>query len=150
MCDRLTFCVCPRRSSDDQEVLFDQILMGQLEFPLPYWDNVSETAKVRVWKGGGEGRSGEGGKGFQGGRKRGVEMEDGVEDDTLELSRFRVWKRTFTVSSVCVGLDPVHAGGGGRPEIHFPAGAGTPLGQCKLQGPPPGHPTNQHSTSPGK
>lgn len=36
------------RSSDDQEVLFDQILMGQLEFPLPYWDNVSETAKVSV------------------------------------------------------------------------------------------------------
>lgn len=34
------------RSSEDQEVLFDQILMGQLEFPLPYWDNVSETAKV--------------------------------------------------------------------------------------------------------
>uniref|UniRef100_A0A671WTT9 Serine/threonine-protein kinase DCLK2 n=1 Tax=Sparus aurata TaxID=8175 RepID=A0A671WTT9_SPAAU len=33
-----------RGSSDDQEVLFDQILMGQLEFPLPYWDNVSETA----------------------------------------------------------------------------------------------------------
>lgn len=36
------------RSSDDQEVLFDQILMGQLEFPLPYWDNVSETAKVNI------------------------------------------------------------------------------------------------------
>ncbi|CAG00429.1 unnamed protein product, partial [Tetraodon nigroviridis] len=34
-----------RGSSDDQEVLFDQILGGQLEFPLPYWDNVSETAK---------------------------------------------------------------------------------------------------------
>lgn len=34
------------RSSEDQELLFDQILMGQLEFPLPYWDNVSETAKV--------------------------------------------------------------------------------------------------------
>ncbi|XP_075887841.1 serine/threonine-protein kinase DCLK1a isoform X2 [Nelusetta ayraudi] len=33
-----------RGSSEDQEVLFDQILMGQLEFPLPYWDNVSETA----------------------------------------------------------------------------------------------------------
>uniref|UniRef100_A0A3Q3G717 Serine/threonine-protein kinase DCLK2 n=1 Tax=Labrus bergylta TaxID=56723 RepID=A0A3Q3G717_9LABR len=33
-----------RGSNDDQEVLFDQILMGQLEFPLPYWDNVSETA----------------------------------------------------------------------------------------------------------
>lgn len=27
-------------------MLFDQILTGQLEFPLPYWDNVSETAKV--------------------------------------------------------------------------------------------------------
>lgn len=36
------------RSNDDQEVLFDQILMGQLEFPLPYWDNVSETAKVII------------------------------------------------------------------------------------------------------
>lgn len=22
--------------------------MGQLEFPLPYWDNVSETAKVNI------------------------------------------------------------------------------------------------------
>lgn len=29
-------------------MLFDQILMGQLEFPLPYWDNVSETAKVKA------------------------------------------------------------------------------------------------------
>uniref|UniRef100_A0A3B4UM24 Serine/threonine-protein kinase DCLK2 n=1 Tax=Seriola dumerili TaxID=41447 RepID=A0A3B4UM24_SERDU len=37
-----------RGSSDDQEVLFDQILMGQLEFPLPYWDNVSETAKELI------------------------------------------------------------------------------------------------------
>ncbi|XP_072301968.1 serine/threonine-protein kinase DCLK1a isoform X1 [Eucyclogobius newberryi] len=33
-----------RGSCEDQEVLFDQILMGQLEFPMPYWDNVSETA----------------------------------------------------------------------------------------------------------
>lgn len=41
------YFVC--RSSEDQEVLFDQILMGQLEFPLPYWDNVSETAKVNIW-----------------------------------------------------------------------------------------------------
>ncbi|XP_029374424.1 serine/threonine-protein kinase DCLK1a isoform X3 [Echeneis naucrates] len=37
-----------RGSSDDQEVLFDQILMGQLEFPLPYWDNISETAKELI------------------------------------------------------------------------------------------------------
>ncbi|XP_070773027.1 serine/threonine-protein kinase DCLK1-like isoform X2 [Enoplosus armatus] len=37
-----------RGSSDDQELLFDQILMGQLEFPLPYWDNVSETAKELI------------------------------------------------------------------------------------------------------
>uniref|UniRef100_A0A8C5GU59 Serine/threonine-protein kinase DCLK2 n=1 Tax=Gouania willdenowi TaxID=441366 RepID=A0A8C5GU59_GOUWI len=37
-----------RGSIEDQEVLFDQILMGQLEFPLPYWDNVSETAKELI------------------------------------------------------------------------------------------------------
>ncbi|XP_056140629.1 serine/threonine-protein kinase DCLK1a isoform X1 [Lampris incognitus] len=37
-----------RGSSDDQEVLFDQILMGQLEFPLPYWDNISDTAKELI------------------------------------------------------------------------------------------------------
>uniref|UniRef100_A0A3P8XSX4 Serine/threonine-protein kinase DCLK2 n=1 Tax=Esox lucius TaxID=8010 RepID=A0A3P8XSX4_ESOLU len=34
-----------RGSCDDQELLFDQILTGQLEFPLPYWDSVSEMAK---------------------------------------------------------------------------------------------------------
>lgn len=34
------------RSGDDQEVLFDQILMGQMDFPSPYWDNVSDSAKV--------------------------------------------------------------------------------------------------------
>uniref|UniRef100_A0A8C7YKV5 Serine/threonine-protein kinase DCLK2 n=1 Tax=Oryzias sinensis TaxID=183150 RepID=A0A8C7YKV5_9TELE len=37
-----------RGCSDDQEALFDQILMGQLEFPFPYWDNVSETAKELI------------------------------------------------------------------------------------------------------
>uniref|UniRef100_A0A3Q3DVP6 Serine/threonine-protein kinase DCLK2 n=1 Tax=Hippocampus comes TaxID=109280 RepID=A0A3Q3DVP6_HIPCM len=37
-----------RGSSEDQEVLFDQILMGQVEFPLPYWDNVSDTAKELI------------------------------------------------------------------------------------------------------
>ncbi|XP_024121169.1 serine/threonine-protein kinase DCLK1a [Oryzias melastigma] len=37
-----------RGSSEDQEALFDQILMGQLEFPFPYWDNVSETAKELI------------------------------------------------------------------------------------------------------
>ncbi|NXF21887.1 DCLK1 kinase, partial [Rhodinocichla rosea] len=35
-----------RGSGDDQEVLFDQILMGQMDFPSPYWDNVSDSAKV--------------------------------------------------------------------------------------------------------
>ncbi|KAM4045820.1 serine/threonine-protein kinase DCLK1 isoform 2-T2 [Anomaloglossus baeobatrachus] len=35
----------PFRGGDDQEVLFDQILMGQVDFPSPYWDNVSESAK---------------------------------------------------------------------------------------------------------
>ncbi|XP_068123172.1 serine/threonine-protein kinase DCLK1 isoform X1 [Hyperolius riggenbachi] len=34
-----------RGSGDDQEVLFDQILMGQVDFPSPYWDNVSDSAK---------------------------------------------------------------------------------------------------------
>ncbi|TTE36937.1 Serine/threonine-protein kinase DCLK1 [Bagarius yarrelli] len=34
-----------RGNADDQEALFGQILLGQLEFPLPYWDSVSESAK---------------------------------------------------------------------------------------------------------
>ncbi|XP_062872438.1 serine/threonine-protein kinase DCLK1b [Trichomycterus rosablanca] len=37
-----------RGSSEDQEVLFDQILTGQLDFPLPYWENVSDTAKELI------------------------------------------------------------------------------------------------------
>ncbi|XP_061027222.1 serine/threonine-protein kinase DCLK1 isoform X2 [Eubalaena glacialis] len=37
-----------RGSGDDQEVLFDQILMGQVEFPSPYWDNVSDSAKELI------------------------------------------------------------------------------------------------------
>ncbi|XP_075418862.1 serine/threonine-protein kinase DCLK1 isoform X2 [Tenrec ecaudatus] len=37
-----------RGSGDDQEVLFDQILMGQVDFPSPYWDNVSDSAKALI------------------------------------------------------------------------------------------------------
>ncbi|KAI4890070.1 hypothetical protein NFI96_014146, partial [Prochilodus magdalenae] len=37
-----------RGSTEDQEALFDQILLGQLEFPLPYWDNVSDSAKELI------------------------------------------------------------------------------------------------------
>ncbi|XP_019380010.1 PREDICTED: serine/threonine-protein kinase DCLK1 isoform X1 [Gavialis gangeticus] len=37
-----------RGSGDDQEVLFDQILMGQVDFPAPYWDNVSDSAKELI------------------------------------------------------------------------------------------------------
>ncbi|KAG5837504.1 hypothetical protein ANANG_G00239970 [Anguilla anguilla] len=37
-----------RGSSEDQEALFDQILMGQLDFPLPYWDNISDSAKELI------------------------------------------------------------------------------------------------------
>uniref|UniRef100_A0A8C1J3H8 Serine/threonine-protein kinase DCLK2 n=1 Tax=Cyprinus carpio TaxID=7962 RepID=A0A8C1J3H8_CYPCA len=37
-----------RGSTNDQEALFDQILMGQLDFPLPYWDNVSDSAKALI------------------------------------------------------------------------------------------------------
>ncbi|XP_063285233.1 serine/threonine-protein kinase DCLK1 isoform X2 [Pelobates fuscus] len=38
----------PFRGGDDQEVLFDQILMGQVDFPSPYWDNVSDSAKELI------------------------------------------------------------------------------------------------------
>ncbi|KAM6179057.1 serine/threonine-protein kinase DCLK1 isoform 2-T2 [Rhynchocyon petersi] len=37
-----------RGSGDDQEVLFDQILMGQVDFPAPYWENVSDSAKELI------------------------------------------------------------------------------------------------------
>ncbi|XP_051972318.1 serine/threonine-protein kinase DCLK1-like isoform X5 [Xyrauchen texanus] len=37
-----------RGSAEDQEALFDQILLGQLEFHLPYWDNVSDSAKELI------------------------------------------------------------------------------------------------------
>lgn len=37
-----------RSSGDDQEALFEQILKGQFEFPSPYWDNVSDTAKALI------------------------------------------------------------------------------------------------------
>ncbi|XP_068601279.1 serine/threonine-protein kinase DCLK1b isoform X1 [Brachionichthys hirsutus] len=35
-------------SGEDQEALFEQILNGLLDFPAPYWDNVSDTAKVLI------------------------------------------------------------------------------------------------------
>uniref|UniRef100_A0A3B3RAQ7 Serine/threonine-protein kinase DCLK2 n=1 Tax=Paramormyrops kingsleyae TaxID=1676925 RepID=A0A3B3RAQ7_9TELE len=38
-----------RGNSDNQEALFDQILMGQLEFPSPYWDSVSDSAKKMIF-----------------------------------------------------------------------------------------------------
>lgn len=34
--------------NNQQEDLFDQILMGQVDFPSPYWDNVTDSAKVRT------------------------------------------------------------------------------------------------------
>ncbi|XP_039526365.1 serine/threonine-protein kinase DCLK1b isoform X1 [Pimephales promelas] len=37
-----------RESTDNQEALFEHILMGQLDFPLPYWDNVSDSAKTLI------------------------------------------------------------------------------------------------------
>lgn len=40
-----TFC----SSEDDQEALFEHILKCQFDFPTPYWDNVSDAAKVSVW-----------------------------------------------------------------------------------------------------
>ncbi|XP_038611045.1 serine/threonine-protein kinase DCLK2 isoform X2 [Tachyglossus aculeatus] len=39
----------PFRSENNlQEDLFDQILAGKLEFPAPYWDNISDSAKELI------------------------------------------------------------------------------------------------------
>ncbi|XP_029460974.1 serine/threonine-protein kinase DCLK2 isoform X2 [Rhinatrema bivittatum] len=39
----------PFRSENNlQEDLFDQILVGKLEFPSPYWDNISDSAKELI------------------------------------------------------------------------------------------------------
>uniref|UniRef100_A0A673XEW4 Serine/threonine-protein kinase DCLK2 n=1 Tax=Salmo trutta TaxID=8032 RepID=A0A673XEW4_SALTR len=39
----------PFRSEDNlQEDLFDQILVGRLDFPAPYWDNVTDSAKELI------------------------------------------------------------------------------------------------------
>ncbi|XP_021180721.2 serine/threonine-protein kinase DCLK1 isoform X1 [Fundulus heteroclitus] len=37
-----------RGSGEDQEALFEEILKGHLEFPAPYWDNVSDVAKALI------------------------------------------------------------------------------------------------------
>ncbi|XP_029302970.1 serine/threonine-protein kinase DCLK1-like isoform X2 [Cottoperca gobio] len=38
----------PFRCGDDQEALLEQLLRGKLDFPAPYWDNVSDTAKALI------------------------------------------------------------------------------------------------------
>ncbi|KAK5865681.1 hypothetical protein PBY51_019930 [Eleginops maclovinus] len=41
----------PFRSENNmQEDLFDQILLGRLEFPSPYWDNITDSAKELIGK----------------------------------------------------------------------------------------------------
>ncbi|XP_030262175.1 serine/threonine-protein kinase DCLK1-like isoform X3 [Sparus aurata] len=37
-----------RCTGEDQEALFEQILKGVLDFPAPYWDNVSDAAKALI------------------------------------------------------------------------------------------------------
>lgn len=44
----LCICVFPYSESNLQEDLFDQILLGRLDFPSPYWDNITDSAKVRT------------------------------------------------------------------------------------------------------
>uniref|UniRef100_A0A8C8I6A8 Serine/threonine-protein kinase DCLK2 n=1 Tax=Oncorhynchus tshawytscha TaxID=74940 RepID=A0A8C8I6A8_ONCTS len=44
----ILLCGFPPFSGEDQEILLDQILMGQLDFPSPSWDNVSVTAKELI------------------------------------------------------------------------------------------------------
>lgn len=44
------FCYCCFYSENNlQEDLFDQILVGKLEFPSPYWDNITDSAKVLMF-----------------------------------------------------------------------------------------------------
>lgn len=44
----LAICFCSE--NDLQEDLFDQILMGRLDFPSPFWDNITDSAKVSTEK----------------------------------------------------------------------------------------------------
>ncbi|KAK2817202.1 hypothetical protein Q5P01_025393 [Channa striata] len=39
-----------RSDSNRQEDLFDQILLGRLDFPSPYWDNITDSAKELIGK----------------------------------------------------------------------------------------------------
>ncbi|XP_053711581.1 serine/threonine-protein kinase DCLK2 isoform X1 [Synchiropus splendidus] len=39
-----------RSESNQQEELFKQILLGQLDYPSPYWDNISESSKELIGK----------------------------------------------------------------------------------------------------
>ncbi|XP_054637335.1 serine/threonine-protein kinase DCLK2 isoform X2 [Dunckerocampus dactyliophorus] len=39
-----------RSESNQQEDLFDQILQGRLDYPSPYWDNISHSAKELIRK----------------------------------------------------------------------------------------------------
>jgi len=41
-------CLCLSSESNMQEDLFEQILLGHLDFPSPYWDNITDSAKVRT------------------------------------------------------------------------------------------------------
>lgn len=81
--------------------------MGQLDFPLPYWDNVSDTAKVceRVLS-----------------NSASKLIERLVDLFLTGYSQF---------SSVSAGADHWDATGGGGSEICSSAGAGSPMGQRK-------------------
>lgn len=101
------------RSTDDQEALFDQILMGQLDFPLPYWDNVSDSAKVSMPK-----RLGK----FWKERKQQKNKNKQTKNKSYSLS---------VLHSLSTDSYYRHAAGRGGAEIHSSTGAGPCLGQCK-------------------
>uniref|UniRef100_A0A8C4HQT7 Serine/threonine-protein kinase DCLK2 n=1 Tax=Dicentrarchus labrax TaxID=13489 RepID=A0A8C4HQT7_DICLA len=44
----ILLCGFPPFRSNMQEDLFDQILLGRLEFPSPYWDNITDSAKELI------------------------------------------------------------------------------------------------------
>uniref|UniRef100_A0A671URL2 Serine/threonine-protein kinase DCLK2 n=1 Tax=Sparus aurata TaxID=8175 RepID=A0A671URL2_SPAAU len=46
----ILLCGFPPFRSNMQEDLFDQILLGRLDFPSPYWDNITDSAKELIGK----------------------------------------------------------------------------------------------------
>lgn len=104
----LKHCINLSSSGDDQEALFQQILQGLLDFPSPYWDNVSDSAKVGVWKS--------------------YVVHHVNVCDVLE-------NMIIADMPYFLGCDHCDATGGGGSEIHSSTGARSSVGQCRFSMP---------------